>query len=262
MLKKLLLVLIGLGLMAILSGCYKLNSSLTVDPEDDTVSGSFVIAFPNSYGQAYPEALPIEGLPKGVTTATYEEENYTGITYSLESVPFADLNGLKLDGEAFPVKFTKSAEGTYSVVADFTAWFPSASEIKARGLEPPKRVASPKINFSLVLPYNITKIPSGADVQGPKLTLTTDWLVDHQKFTAQAARTGSKLEAPKFSELPSRPAADTSAYPLQSDPRSKLPNYLFGAMIFFGGLAVAYGHITARSRGPATRTPSPKGNSK
>lgn len=254
--KKILLSLMAFGLMFVLSGCYNLNAQLVISADDDTVSGTMTFAFPKSYGEEYQNLLPKLGeMPPGVTLATYDNGEdpdsggMKGTTYTLDRVKFADLAKQDSRGRKLPFTVSKDEEGTYVLNGDFSKWFPDKADIQAMGLTPPKPLQKPTIVLDFTFPYNVSKAPTGLEVTGPKVKIERKWLELNRQFVVKAAATSAGVDVSGFKDLPSRPASDTSAYPLATQPRSSLPDYFFGALLFLGIAGILFGHLTSRSRG-------------
>jgi hypothetical protein len=89
---------IGAALMVLLSGCMRMNMDLTVN-DDDTISGSMVIAFPKALleqaGTTADAVMEQQGIgtstEPGVTTEKYDQDGYAGNKISFANKPLKDL---------------------------------------------------------------------------------------------------------------------------------------------------------------------------
>jgi hypothetical protein len=107
------LVLFSL-LAFLLSGCLKLDATLTVGP-DNTITGDYIVAYkkdpnrPDSGLGTVRELL----VTSGTATATrYDDGDYEGTRYRLESVPLADL------ARFVPVTYDRRQTGTVKITRD------------------------------------------------------------------------------------------------------------------------------------------------
>lgn len=93
--RTLLLVILSLLL---LGGCVKVDLDLTV-ASDDTISGTMILAVDKSIPSSEQVQQQLEaGLPPGVTSEPYEDEQYRGITATYDKVPIADFAGQGPEG--------------------------------------------------------------------------------------------------------------------------------------------------------------------
>lgn len=96
--------LVATALLA-LSGCMKVDMNMTLS-EDDTMSGSFVMAFSDEVAELIgedPEAFweenkgSLSDLPTGFTEEPYAEDGFTGSRYTFEDQPLDDVGGGSAD---------------------------------------------------------------------------------------------------------------------------------------------------------------------
>ncbi|WP_277207643.1 LppM family (lipo)protein [Isoptericola croceus] len=98
-------LLSAVGLLA-LAGCLKMDMDLTLN-EDDTVSGSFTMAFADQLAESMgmdPQTLwdqagdeVASDLPDGATQEPYADGEYTGTTMSFTDMPLDELSGAGTD---------------------------------------------------------------------------------------------------------------------------------------------------------------------
>jgi len=93
--------LAAVGLLA-LAGCMKVDMDMTLS-EDDTVSGSIVMAVSNGLaesmgmepGELWDQAGGelAQGAPEGATQEPYADDEYTGTRYTFTDTPISELSG-------------------------------------------------------------------------------------------------------------------------------------------------------------------------
>ncbi|MFC7878396.1 LppM family (lipo)protein [Isoptericola sp. NPDC057391] len=121
-------VLAAVGLLA-LAGCMKVDMDMTLS-EDDTVSGTIVMAVSNSLaetmgmepGELWDQAggEMSQGLPEGATQEPYSDDEYTGTRYTFSDAPISDISGgddeslsITRDGDTYVVDGTMNlSEGS------------------------------------------------------------------------------------------------------------------------------------------------------
>jgi len=106
--------LAAVGLLA-LAGCMKVDMDMTLS-EDDTVSGSIVMAVSNSLaetmgmepGELWKQAggQMSQGLPEGATQEPYSDDEYTGTKYTFSDAPISEVSG----GDAESLSITRDGE--------------------------------------------------------------------------------------------------------------------------------------------------------
>src|SRR5690625_3249267 len=113
-LRKLPIFTALLAVVALLTGCMKIEANITLH-EDDTASGYMIMAFENDVlemlGSDVDDALDEMGLaddvPEGATVEPYEHGTYTGYRYLFEKSPIdttvsGDMSVTR-DGDTFVV---------------------------------------------------------------------------------------------------------------------------------------------------------------
>jgi hypothetical protein len=165
------LVLLGV-LVFLLSGCLKLDATLTVNP-DNTITGDYVVAYKKN-----PNATPDTGfgavrellVTRGTATASkYDDGDYEGTRYRLEGVPLDDL------ARFVAVTYDKRQTGTIKITRDGSE-FLVAGTFDFRETTPVKRTAeqqrqaedSFRVRVQLTFPGQVES--GNGTIEGNKVT--------------------------------------------------------------------------------------------
>jgi LppM domain len=176
-------VLLVAALIAVLTGCVKVDADLKVD-KDETVSGSMLMAVdknmveqlgttPDKVREEIEKSIK-QDAPEGVSCKAYDEGNYVGADCTLDNVPFSEMNGsggndlkFQKDGERFVVSGRANAGNTP---------------------EPPDRASLPRpeVKFKITMPGKILEHDPGAKVDGDAATYSDPTKMDKIRLVSDS----------------------------------------------------------------------------